>query len=479
MSLTHALKWSFLSELASKAVPPVVFIILARLLTPEDYGVMSSALMVISFSQIFWDAGMGKAIIQRQTDIGEAANVGFWINIGMGCIIATMLYVIAAPVAEIFFHDQRVTAVLQVMTIQVFFGAVSSVHTALLQKEMGFKKLFWVRFATVSLPGLASIPLALKGMGYWALVAGTLTGQMAQVIMLWIMSGWRPKFCFNTKLAGELLQFGAWVGASGLLAWFYLWADSLIVGMYLGSHDLGLYRTGNQFASMIYSLLFGPVAPVLYSQLSKMNALNKGLSEIVSHVMRLFIIIAIPVGMLVYSIQNEIELYVFGNQWIGVGSVIGVMSLTHGISYITSLNGEAYRAAGKPKYETLVMALPIPIYLFVYIIIAPYGIDAFLIGRFLVMLIIATGINLWLAKRLFNIKILDVVTNSIFVLLVSVVFVLYRSYFILFIDAPWVVMLLIVICGGFTVGLIIYFTQQKEIKSFYLLMEHKYKQRNV
>ena len=112
MSLTHALKWSFLGELVAKAIQPVVFIVLVRLLTPADYGVMFSALMVISFSQIFWEAGMGKALIQRQTDVEDAANAAFWINIGLGVVIATILYLVASPVALIFFHDERVSAVL-------------------------------------------------------------------------------------------------------------------------------------------------------------------------------------------------------------------------------------------------------------------------------------------------------------------------------------------------------------------------------
>ncbi len=163
MSVLNALKWSFLGELASKAVQPVVFIVLARLLTPEDFGVMAAAMMVIAFSQIFWEAGMGKALVQRQTDIEAAANAAFWINIALGILIASLLFLFAKPIARSFFQDERVTPVLQAMTIQVLLGALSSVQTALLQKEMGFKKLFWVRFATVSLPGIASIPLALHG----------------------------------------------------------------------------------------------------------------------------------------------------------------------------------------------------------------------------------------------------------------------------------------------------------------------------
>lgn len=211
MSFTHALKWSFASELAAKAIQPVVFIVLARLLTPEDFGVMTAAMMVIAFSQIFWEAGMGKALIQRQTDIEEAANAAFFINIALGFGIAGVLYLFAEPIAQTFFQDDRVTAVLQVMTLQVLLGALSSIQTALLQKEMGFKKLFWVRFATVSLPGLASIPLAWNGMGYWALVAGNLIGQLVQAIMLWRISPWRPKLNTDTAVTKEISEFGAWV----------------------------------------------------------------------------------------------------------------------------------------------------------------------------------------------------------------------------------------------------------------------------
>lgn len=463
MSLTHALKWSFLSELASKAVPPVVFIILARLLTPEDYGVMSSALMVISFSQIFWDAGMGKAIIQRQTDIGEAANVGFWINIGMGCIIATMLYFTATPIARIFFHDQRVTAVLQVMTIQVFFGAVSSVHTALLQKEMGFKKLFWVRFATVSLPGLASIPLALKGMGYWALVAGTLTGQMAQVIMLWIMSDWRPNFNFNTKLAGELLKFGAWVGGSGLLAWFYVWADSLIVGMYLGAHELGLYRTGNQFSSMIYAFVFGPITPVLYSHLSRMNQDKYRLGIAIQKVIKVLTLISIPIALIIYSLSEPISVALFGEKWKGIGFVIGVMGLMHGLSWVVGMNGEVYRAMGKPFYETIVTATTLVIYLTVYLLSIREGFNIFVWARFL-LAFGALFLHLLVLSKVLSVNIIPVIKHLFLVTIVVIIIVNGAGLFLnSFVLGSWSKLVIGGVLNLGILGVIVYFVERNGV----------------
>ena len=157
MSVRHALKWSFLSELASKAVQPLVFVILARLLTPEDFGVVAAATMVISFSQIFWEAGMGKAIIQYQGDRVAAANAAFWVNNALGVVVVGALVAISGWVADRIFHDPRVALVLWVMALQVFLSASVSVHVALLQKDMQFKHLFWVRLATVAGSGLGSV----------------------------------------------------------------------------------------------------------------------------------------------------------------------------------------------------------------------------------------------------------------------------------------------------------------------------------
>ncbi len=442
MSLTHALKWSFLSELASKAIQPVVFIILARLLTPEDFGVMSAALMVIGFSQIFWEAGMGKALIQRQSDVDDAANAAFWINLGLGFFIAILLFSIADSVAYTFFHDGRVVAVLQIMTLQVFLGALSSVHTALLQKEMGFKKLFWVRFATVSLPGLASIPLALNGMGYWALVAGSIIGQVAQVIMLWRISHWRPKWKFNRLVAKKMGRFGVWVGLSGLLAWFYIWADSFIVGMYLGSHDLGLYRTGNQFALMGFSLLFGPVLPVLYSYLSQMNQDKDRLGRAIEKIVKILAFIAIPLAFFIYSVSDFIGIVFFGEQWEGIGFVIGVMALMHGFSWIVGMNGEVYRAMGKPSYETIVTAITLLVYLVAYLYSVQRGFDVFVWVRFMLALG-AMFLHFFVLRKIVPICLFSIVRYIVMVTIVSGL-VVTVSHFVAsyYMDGSWPVFIM-------------------------------------
>jgi PST family polysaccharide transporter len=463
MNLSHALKWSFLAEIASKTITPIVFLFLARLLTPEDFGVVSAATMVIAFSQIFWEAGMSKALIQRQTDISEAANVAFWVNIALGCMIASLLFLSAGPIAMTFFKDARVTAVLQVMTLQVMFGALSSVQTALLQKEMGFKKLFWVRMITVTFPGIASIPLAWSGFAYWSLVTGTLTGQIVQVFMLWQLSHWRPSWHFHAAVAKEMVMFGAWVGVSGVLAWFYTWADSLIVGKYLGTHDLGLYRTGNQFVILVFNMIFGPIMPVLYSYLSRMEQDQQRLKIAIEKVIRIIILISVPIAIILFTFSSLIGLAVFDSKWDGLGIVIGVMALVHGFSWIVGMNGEVYRAMGKPSYETVVPALTLFLYLAAYTYTIQIGFNVFIWNRLLLALG-ALLFHLYILKIIIKVNVLILMAYLCGVTIaaffsVSIVHWLTISYF----SGVWLPLLAGSLTSVVLLGLIIYIFERNRM----------------
>jgi O-antigen/teichoic acid export membrane protein len=384
MSLTqkalHAFKWSVLGEVASRAIGPLVFLVMARLLVPVDFGVVAAATVIISFSQVFSDAGLAKALIQRQERTEESANVVFWLNLGIGLLVVAILQ-FAAPQIAGFFHDQRITPVVRVLSLQILLAAFSSVHTALLQKGLNFKQLFWVRLVTTGVPGLASIPLAMYGMGYWALVAGTLSGQVVQSIMLWNRSPWRPHWGLDRVLAGELIAFGKWAMLSGLLGWFYGWMDAIIVGHYLGSHDMGLYRTGNTFVTMIFGVIFSPLLPVLYSLFSRAQDDHPKLRAALVKVTHAIALIAIPLGFFLFVVSGQLADALFGLNWLGVGPVIGFMALMHAFSWIVGANGEIYRAIGKPNVETWANAALLAVYSAGYVVAVQYGLLIFLETR--------------------------------------------------------------------------------------------------
>lgn len=449
--LIHAFKWSMGAEVFAKALQPISFIVLARLLTPEDFGVMAAAMMVIGFSQIIWDAGMGKALIQRQSDIRVAANAAFWVNLGLGALVALTLYLLADRIAELIFHDARVEGVLQVMILHVLLEALASVHVALLQKDMQFHRLFWARFAAIGLPWLAAIPLAWYGMGYWALVVGTLVGQLLKVIILWRISSWRPGFDLRRSVSGEMAVFGAWVGLSGLLGWFYIWADSLIVGMFLGSHELGLYRTGSQLVSMAYAVMFGPLLAVLYSHFSQMNGDRERLGRALAKVVKVLTVVALPLGFLAFALQEPVESALFGPKWEGVGLIIGVMALTHGISWVVGANGEVYRAMGKPAYETVVMAFALVVYVAVYLATVNLGLEVFVWSR-LALAVGAVFLHFYVAHRLLGLRVRPLLLHMGFTTLVASMFLILGPYSMWIFESPWLQLLAGGIGGLLVVG---------------------------
>lgn len=418
MFFLHALKWSFLADVIARILQPLMFLFLARLLTPEDFGVMTAALMVICFSQIFWEAGLGKALIQRQESVTQAANVVFWSNVCLGIVISTLLVFGASAIARIFFQDGRVTAVVQVMTLQVVFGSACGVHTALLQREFEFKKLFWVRLVSVGLPNLVAIPFALVGWGYWALVGGALMGQFLQLVILWHICDWRPTLKFDWQVAKEMSGFGFWVVISGVLLWFYMWVDSLIVGRFLSSHELGIYRMGNQVAIMVFAILLEPVTPILYSYLSKMKQDKQRLKSAMEKLIKLITFMAIPLAFIIFSLSDLGASVFLDEKWAGIGSVVGVMALLHGFSWVVGMNSEAYLAYGKPLYDALVMAICLPLFLIVFWYSIQQSFEFFVWSR-LGVGFLALILHLYMLQRVFGIKMLFVVGNIMKVTVVS------------------------------------------------------------
>lgn len=401
--IRHALTWSFLGELASRTLSPLVLLVLVRFLAPADFGVLTAALAIVSFSQLFCDAGLASALIQRQDRPEDAANAVFWMNTAFASAVFVLLVAFASQIGA-FFDDARVVPVVQVLSIQVVLAAMGSVHTALLQKRLDFKQLFWIRLIAAGGPASASIPLAMQGAGHWALVAGALAGQLIQTLVLWKLSNWRPGWKIDIQLARQLLSFGKWTMLSGILGWCYGWLDTIVVGHYLGPHEMGLYRTGSTFVGVIFGLAFSPVLPVLYSFLSRTQNDLPRLRTAFNTVIHGIVLIALPGACFLFVFGEPIGQLLFGPRWHGIGEVIAFLGLMHGLSWIVGANGEAYRAIGKPYAETWVNGGMLVFYLVTYLLCIRLGFHAFLIAR-VGLACVALLVHMKVANRILSLSI--------------------------------------------------------------------------
>jgi O-antigen/teichoic acid export membrane protein len=395
-------KWSALTEIVSRTASPITFVILARLLTPNDFGLVAIATIAINFAQMFWDAGLSKALIQTKENSINAANIVFWTNLVLGIIIYIILF-ITAPLIAVFFNSPTSGPVLRILGIQIVIASLTSVQQVLFVRDLDFRSLFWVKLITNFIPAFFSIPLAIFGYGVWALVGGALAGQILNLIVLWHKSRWRPKFSFDTDLALKLFGFGIWAVGESLAAWFIMWGDNLLVGKFLGVHDLGVYGTGWTLVTVIFGLVLNPFLPVLYPTFSKFQDNLPALTAIFQKVNRVIIAIALPTGVGLLLVGPEMAEVLFGAKWHGLGFVLSVIGLMFGLAWLVGINAELYRAKGRPDINTKLMLLAILYYFPVYYIASQYGLAIFTITRLMVA-VVAIPIHIYLCTRMLKLS---------------------------------------------------------------------------
>ena len=397
-----ALKWTALIEIVSRTASPIVFVILARLLSPVDFGIVATAMITISFSQMFWDAGLSKALIQTDEIPEQAAHVVFWSNVVLSLIIYTLIFLFA-PMIAMFFDSPASELVLRILGLQIVIASLSSVQQALFARDMNFKRLFWIKLLTAFIPGMFSIPLAFLGFGVWALVIGTLTGQLLNLLLLWHFSTWRPKMEWNKQIFKKMSSFGSWVVAESFGGWLIMWGDSLIVGKYLGTHDLGMYRTGVMLISIIYGLVLNPFLPVLYPTFSRLQLNRIALKESFHNANRVVTALALPMGVGLLLISPQLATIFFGNKWEGLGFVMAILGIKEAIAWLVGINAETYRAMGKPDVNTKLMYFQILYFIPGYLIAVQFGIETFLYVR-LALCILSTPLHVYLCNRMLGVS---------------------------------------------------------------------------
>lgn len=389
-------------EGVSRTASPLIFIILARFLTPDDFGVVAIAMLAISFSQMFWDAGLGKALIQTREAPEKAANVVFWTNLVLGILVYGLLF-FAAPLIADFFHSPASLPVLRLLGFQVVILSLTSVQQALLVRDLDFCRLFWIKLATALVPGLFSIPLALSGYGVWALVAGYLAGSLLNLTLLWRQSPWRPAWHFDWPLAQKLFNFGAWIVGESLVAWFCIYGDNLIVGKFLGMRDLGVYSVGWNATTIIFGLALNPFLPVLYPTFSRLQDDPETLRATFHKANRVVMSLALPMGASLLLLGPQIATVLFGAKWQGLGLVISLIGFMQGLGWLVGLNPVLYSALGRPDVNTKLMLLAILYYVPAFLIAAPYGLQVFTLTRLGVALV-ALPLHVYFCVRLLGVS---------------------------------------------------------------------------
>lgn len=412
--VVNATKWSSLTELAAKLVAPISTMVLARLLTPDAFGVLVTATMIISFAEIFTDAGFQKYLIQHKFDSDEdlyrSTNVAFWSNLVLSLVIWVVIICFSEKIATLVGNDGR-GDVIAVSCFCIPLAAFSSIQMALYKRSFDFKTLFWVRIVGVLIPLLVTIPLAYFTRSYWSLIVGMIALNLSNAIILTVKSKWRPSLFYSFRLLMDMFSFTAWSMIEAVAIWMTGYVDIFIVGTMLNQYYLGVYRTSMSTVGQIMGLITAATTPVLFSSLSRLQDNDEELKRMFFSFQKLVGILVIPLGVGIYLFRDLITEILLGNQWTEASHFIGLWGLTSSITIVLAhYCSEMFRAKGKPRLsvfaQVLHMAFLVPAVLWA----VDKGFDTLCNTRALVRLTLVV-INAVLLYKIVRISIRQTISN--------------------------------------------------------------------
>lgn len=351
--IVNATKWSAFTELLSKIITPIVGLILARLLTPEAFGVVATFTMVISFADIFADAGFHKFIVQHEfkndINLSQCASVAFWSNQFLSFVIWAFIVIFNEQLSE-FVGSQGCGMGLIVACLSIPIIGFSSIQTAVLRRKLDFKALFKVGVVSLLIPLLITIPLAFYCKSYWALVIGTLVKNVINAIILTIYSEWKPTMFFSLKILKNMLSFSLWSMIETFSIWINQYIDVFLVGTILSTYYLGLYKMTMMTVGQILGIVTSIVTPVIFSSLSRLQNDDIAFRQLFYKFQNLVAIIVLPIGAIIFVYHEVITKIIFGEQWLEASFFLGLWGGISAFSIATTRYcNEVYRAKGYPK----------------------------------------------------------------------------------------------------------------------------------
>ena len=358
-----ATKWSGITEIMRRLIGPVTSMVLARLLTPDVFGVVTTLFMVISFAEIFTDAGFQKYIVQHEfkdeTDQVQSTNVAFWSNFIMSMAIWGIIAIFCDPLAELV-GSPGLGHVLIVAAACIPIAAFSSIQMALYRRALDFKTLFKVRIVGIVVPFLITIPLALWLRNYWALILGTLSQHTINAFLLTYYSKWKPQFFYSFAKLKEMISFTIWTMVESISIWLTNYVDVFIVGTMLSQHYLGLYKTSIVTVGHIIGLITATTTPVLFSTLSRLQNDDSEFCKMYLSFQKMVGLLVIPLGVGIFCYSDFVTEVLLGDQWMEAAGFIGLWGLMGGLVCVFwHFNSVVFRAKGRPMLSALLQIIQI------------------------------------------------------------------------------------------------------------------------
>jgi PST family polysaccharide transporter len=376
----HAAVWAVLDKWVTRVVTTIVFIILARLLTPQDFGIVALALVVRNVLSVFIDQGFTESIVQTPQLGQRYANTAFWTAIATGLFLTLGTIGLAPIIAGEVLGDASVAPLLQVLAVSMMLTAVSSTQSALLQRDLAFRELAIRRVIAQLVAGVAAVTAALLGAGAWSIVIQTVLQGAIGAAILWHYSDWRPTLEFHLGTLRSLSVFGISMVGIDVLIVIQQQADNFLVGRSLGAAALGIYALAFRFYFVVVDVTMSSMSSVALSTFARVQRDLAATRRVFFSATRLTTLLALPIFAGMTVVAPEMVSVLVGDTWDAAAPVLRALSPSGLILCLTYLDRSLIVALGRPRLALGVTAIGVALRLVGYVVGVQFGVVGVAVG---------------------------------------------------------------------------------------------------
>ena len=404
-TVISSLIWKFLERGGVQGVQFVLSIILARLVTPDDYGVIALILVFTQIANVFVQSGFNTALIQKKDSDETDFSSIFYFSLLVAVICYGILF-FAAPYIAQFYNQAILSPVVRLISCTLFFGAVNSVQSAYVSKHMQFKRFFYSSVGAVVGSGIVGVVLAYRGFGVWALVWQQLVRDILICLILWFTVKWRPKWLFSLQRVKNLFGFGWKLLCSALLDTVFRNVYSLVIGRIYTSSQLGLYNRGQQFPQVIATNLDGSIQSVMLPTLSAHNDNVAEVKRLARRSISSSTYLLMPCMFGLAAIAPPLVKLLLTEKWLGCVPFLQLACISYALYPIHTANLTAINALGRSDIFLKLEIVKKTVTIVNLLITVPMGIYAMAVGQ-VICGFISTFINSYPNKKLMGYSYLE------------------------------------------------------------------------
>ncbi len=375
-TLFSNLIWKFGERFLAQIVSFVVSIVLARMLMPEDYGVISLILVFITFADVFVTSGFSTSLIQKKDADEIDFSTIFFCSFAVSIVIYVILFFTAPLIAD-FYSTPILVPILRVFSLRIPISSYNSIQHAYVSRNMLFKKFFFSTLFGTLLSGVLGVVAAYNGLGAWALIIQYMTNTIVDTIVLRFTIQWRIKFKFSLKSASDLMKYGWKILAADLSGTFFEQLRSLIIGKIYLSSDLAYYNRGKSFSSLIMDNISTAMMSVLFPELSNKVDDIRQLKNTLRGVISIMSYVIFPlIGGLVV-VAHPLTVVLLTDKWVMSVPYLQLLAIAAGISLIGNISLQSIKAIGRSDVVLKLEFIKKPVYvilLVVGVLISPLAI---------------------------------------------------------------------------------------------------------